>query len=170
LALRYNPREILLAGKQSSNSLWGPDIVTDKDKFDGCMKLAEFAIKNFHGRREYEWKITLGYWTILAAAIVSGDKIKAAVQAWVVLTSSLIFAIVWLRGVWVANANDKKRAFHYRDSAVTVLNDPEHKVVGEPEPIDCRNSEWWTGFLADWSSLFQLITTSALSIVLYRLL
>jgi hypothetical protein len=144
--------------------------MTDKDRFDGCMKIAEFAIKNFHDRREYEWKITLGYWTILAAAIVSKDATKVAVRPWMVLTSTLIFAIIWLRGVWVANSRDRSRAYHYRDAAARILIDPEYKLLEETQPINWRNNSWWVGFLADWSALFQLVTTFALAIVLCRLL
>src|SRR5205085_10674015 len=91
-------------------------LMNAKEKFDGCMKIAEFAINNFHGRREYEWKIALGYWTILAAAIASIEKIKSSVQPWLIVISSLLFVTLWLRGVWDANANDKNIAFHYKIS------------------------------------------------------
>jgi len=43
--------------------------MTQKDKFDACMKIAEYAVKNFHGRREFEWKVTLGFWALLVASI-----------------------------------------------------------------------------------------------------
>ena len=34
----------------------------DKDKFESAMRIAEFSIRQFNERRDYSWKISLGFW------------------------------------------------------------------------------------------------------------
>jgi len=46
----------------------------EKDKFDAYMRQADFNIKRFDERREYSWKVALGFWgAIIGSAAVFGD-------------------------------------------------------------------------------------------------
>ena len=41
----------------------------EKKQFDALMALADFRLKRIFNRRDYEWKVTLGIWAIMAAGI-----------------------------------------------------------------------------------------------------
>ena len=45
-----------------------------KDRFDACCKLAEYWSGRHDARREYEWKVALGFWAVILAAVhYAGD-------------------------------------------------------------------------------------------------
>jgi hypothetical protein len=128
------------------------------DKFDACLRLAEFGASRHNGRREYEWKVTLGLW----AAIVTGIATfrGAALPPRLGLAVVLLYGFLWLRGVWVANAKDKHLSLHYLKQAQELLVSPTYTVERENFAIPWY--EWSFGFLSDWSMLFQLLATVGL--------
>jgi len=147
----------------------------DVSKFDACMKIAEYAANNFHGRREYEWKVTLGFWALLAAAIafVQHDPNGLAAKAiphWFVPASVIGFAFLWRRPTWVANENDKSMAHHFLFEAERIIHDPNYTPSYHPLKITIISVKWWIGFLSDWSPWFQLVTTGFLAAILYLIL
>ena len=150
--------------------------VKGKDKFDACMTLAEYAAKNFHKRREFEWKVTLGSWALLVATIAFVQQnpqgpVATAVPSWSVFLSVIAFAFFWLRATWVANDNDKSLAHHFLYAAEAMLHDPPLQTLGKrPPKLKIWNAKWWFGFLTDWSPWFQLITTGFLATLLYLVL
>jgi len=149
--------------------------MAEKDKFDACMQIAEYAAKNFHGRREFEWKVTLGFWALLAAAIafVQHDQqgiVAKAIPHWLVPASVVGFLFFWLRPIWVANDNDKSMAHHFLFEAERILHDPKRTLGHCPPKISVKTIKWWIGFLTDWSLLFQSITTGFLAVILYLIL
>jgi hypothetical protein len=128
-----------------------------------------------HGRREFEWKVTLGFWAILAAAIafVQHDQqgiVAKAIPHWFVAVGVVGFAFLWLRPIWVANDNDKSMAHHFLFEAERIMGDPGHGPRPHPSKISVASLKWWAGFLTDWSAWFQLATTSFLAIILYLIL
>src|SRR3990172_3969136 len=100
--------------------------MTPAEKLAACMRLAEFAATRHDGRREYEWKVTLGLWGAIIAAIATfrGESLPS----WLGPLTLLIFSFVWLRGVWVANEKDKALFIHYRTQAERLLTHPSHHV------------------------------------------
>ncbi len=78
------------------------------------------------------------------------------------------YAFMWLRGVWVANQNDKNRADHFRGEAEEIMQDPQHSIRSSPGKV--AGIERWVGFLRDWSMLFQLTASILLAIVALMLL
>ena len=144
--------------------------MTPKDRFDACMKIAEYGAHNFHGRRNFEWKVTLGFWALLAVSIafVKQDPAWMAQRPnllWFAPAGVVGYIIFWLRGIWVANANDKAIANHFLFEAEKILRHPGHMPVKLPAKISGRR--WLIGFLTDWSVLFQIITTAFLALIFY---
>ena len=82
--------------------------------FDKCMQIAEFAQKNQHDRRAYEYKIFISYVTLLVLGIWKADAISIHCY-WgiaVVLGSYLAY-LLWCVRLAVANHNDQFRRDWY---------------------------------------------------------
>lgn len=136
-----------------------------KEKFDAFMRIAEFSNKNFYERRQYEWKITIAFWALMVGMIglVINDKAPMLNREVVVFLSPVIvmfFTLSWLRGVWVANADDKSIAESFLHDAEVALRDESHTSSGIP-PKMCGLRKWF-GFLGDWAGVFQFVTTALL--------
>jgi hypothetical protein len=133
------------------------------EKFEACMRLAEFSATRHDGRRDYEWKVTLGLWAALVAGIAKfrGETLPTLLGP----LSVLSYAFIWLRGIWVANETDKQLSRHYRSQAEKVLVAPTHSIAARKVRIPWYC--WSFGFLFDWSMLFQLIATVALVLLAY---
>lgn len=158
--------------------------ITQKDKADICIKLAELAFKSFEARRSYEWKFSLSVWaTIIGVAKVLEGK---HLSIWVPIIISFVYGFLWLRGLWVANFNDKELVTHYRNQADNTIRNPSYVVEEAPKklqekymamknemqkPENMTNSpdkrklkslryKLLFGFLIDWSLLFQFVFTA----------
>jgi hypothetical protein len=147
--------------------------VDEKEQFESCLKMAEYSHRQFDGRRQYEWKITLAFWVAMLT-ILHKDWIGAVprvclgwwVGAW------FLFSWLWLRGIYVANRNDKIREKQFYELAA-------YKITGNlPRKIECKcrclnRLQQWTwfefcfGFLTNWSAQFQMAVTAAIMYVAY---
>ena len=132
-----------------------------------CQKQAEYYFELFKSRREYEWKITLGFWATLIASSSIIRDIKDSV--WVLFLLGIFFTIFWIKGIWVANFNDKSRAFHFLRQAELLITENAETIAEKPDQLNCTNLKWWFGFLIDWSALFQITFTLLIIIGLYKL-
>jgi hypothetical protein len=142
----------------------------DKERFDACMEIAKYGSNNFHGRRNFEWKVTLGYWALLAAAVAFVKQNPTWIEQrpyllWFAPISVLGFIVFWLRGIWVANANDKALGNHFLFEAEKIIHNPDH--MPETHPAKITGCRLFIGFLKDWSAWFQIITTGFLALILY---
>jgi hypothetical protein len=137
--------------------------MTAHEKFDSCIKLAEFGAARHDGRREYEWKVTLGLWGAIVAGIatVRGQPLPG----WVGYATVLAFSFLWLRGIWVANEKDKRLSIHYREQAEAVLREDGQKVAEFKLALPWYKQLF--GFLLDWSMVFQIATTAGLVLLAY---
>jgi len=147
--------------------------MSGKEKFDAYMKMAEFGWKSFDGRRQFEWKVTLGFWGLLVTTAVFALKLKEPDSletiAWLkclVPISVLLHAFVWQRGVWVANRNDKAIAEHFLKAADSVVRDPGFVTDAMPSKLEWKSLKWGFGFLGDWAQLFQVLATVLFAIAL----
>ena len=137
-----------------------------EDQINALLKQAEFWHELFNGRRNFEWKITLGLWAVILTtiSIYITDDYEKHIDWWIFLIP-IGLHIFWLRGVWVAHQNDKKRMYHYQNQAESLLINNNHEIEKQPKRISCDELEWWFGFLGDWSMTFQLLTTIGLTIL-----
>lgn len=123
-----------------------------KEKFDGCMKQAEFLTQKFYNRQAYQWKITIGLWTALIAS--TGfllDKDIHPSLGWVIgteLSFYVIYILVWVRVIAARNRNDQSRANHFRDEAEKLLFGSAHTVPPRYGFIDQY-----------WAHIFEVVTT-----------
>jgi hypothetical protein len=135
----------------------------EKDKFDACLALAEFSGDRFDSRRDYEWKVTVGFWTLLAVSIAFLFE-KSVRIPWWFIPVIIVLHCVWLRGVNVGHRNDVRRAFHFRQEAEFCLLHDDHVIVESPAVLQPSELAWWFGFLGNWATLFETLTTTALTL------
>ncbi len=43
--------------------------MSSKDRFDACLKLAEFGAGRWDARRQFDWRLTFALWALLVASI-----------------------------------------------------------------------------------------------------
>jgi hypothetical protein len=142
-----------------------------KDRFDRCMKLAEFAAGRWDARRSYEWKLSLGLWALLAAAIHS-LRVEA-VPGWIPAVIILLY-VFWMNNVWWANYLDRMMMRAYRRQCTMLLNADgivyEDKYYVRAFPLLHENPKInrLFGFLMDWAVLFQIAVTTLLVLLAYH--
>ena len=136
----------------------------DNTLFDKCMKQAEYFAGRWDARRNHEWKMTISLWTLLAAAIGFLSS-KGRLELWMIFIPIGLHAL-WLHGVWIANDFDKRLGRYYQNQAQKLLFDPSRKL--EPVPVEPSFVARHLKSLADWSMLFQLLATIALSLLVWR--
>ena len=130
---------------------------------EALIELAKLSASRHDERRKYEWKVSFAFWALLIGAIIKKEDL--CLQGINVLFGILIgalYAFLWLRGVWVANKNDKNLSDHFRDEAVAKLQQPTSPISSPPGKIRFFSFRYWFGFFLDWAMLFHLIVTVVL--------
>jgi hypothetical protein len=153
-----------------------------KEVFESCMRQAEYFSSRFNDRRKYEWQTTVALWTLLAAGIKFAP---GNIPAWIPMPLVVAYAMLWLRGVWLANDKDKQMAHYYRCTAERLLLQMEPTLKKPAKLQILENEAWagkikssllqnryfrfWFGFLLDWSMLFQLSSAIVLVVLFYEI-
>jgi hypothetical protein len=133
-----------------------------KDRFDACYKLAEFWSGRHDARREYEWKVALGFWAVIVAAVHYAGDIRGTI-VWnrchtmigvVVIWG--VYCTFWLFPLWSRNKQDTKQSFFYLEQATLYQAEPERVI----QPIDYKDLRpGFAEFTRDWAVRFHMITT-----------
>jgi hypothetical protein len=128
-----------------------------KDRFDAAMKLADFIAQRVTDRRQYEWKITLGLWAVLAAApLYVRTKPPAVVLALGLAVLVLAFSFLFIRPIAIEHGTDSEDMFaHYHAAEDIAGLAPQHRKIKRIGP-------WW--------GLFQVATTVVLAVGAYYLI
>jgi ABC-type bacteriocin/lantibiotic exporter with double-glycine peptidase domain len=149
--------------------------MNEKTDFDSYVKLSNFFASRHDRRREYEWKISFGFWALIIGATLHKSNLpyilKEHVRAGIVSgVIGLLFTVTWIRGVYVANEKDKEASFFYLDEATRLLRKRRH--LHSENRIDKWVKNWkrpfykfWFAFLFKWSSLFHFIVTLILIVI-----
>ena len=135
------------------------------------LRLYEKQLDSWNRRRDYEWKITILFWT---GAIVStgfiADKFKFEQMhifpyiVICVIVLWLAFVFLWLKGVWTANEKDKNWASVYRsriEAQIGMIREEDVEIYKKPS---------WSEFIADYSMRFQALFTFVLLILIWYML
>lgn len=135
---------------------------SEKDRFDSCMKQADFFCQRVYNRQQYQWKVTLGLWALIAAGVsVSWEK-SIALSPLVVAAVPLMYGFLWLRPVAFHNLNDQISAAHFRNQAEIILTKRASTTMPKPPKMTCKDWEWWLGFFCNWAHFFEFTTTASL--------
>jgi hypothetical protein len=145
--------------------------MTPEERFDASIKLAEFSAGRWDARRSYEWKLSLGLWALLAAAIHSFRVDH--IPAWLPLASIGLY-VFWMNNIWWSNYLDRMMMRAYREHCTDLLNQagPVYLQLYKPKLArwlaEHPRTNRFLGVFADWSSLFQIVVTSVLIFLAYR--
>lgn len=100
--------------------------MSDKDKFDGFMKLADFRMNVRIERRQLAWRVSLGLWIALAAGMIAFKNAQVHVpQGVLILILVLVVAghgWLWVFGNWWRNERDAKQAYRMTAEAEALLD------------------------------------------------
>jgi hypothetical protein len=137
--------------------------MTHKEKFDCCVKLAELSQQRHNNRQAYEWKVSLSLWAAILVSATVLENIKLAL--WVPFVIPSLYAMFWLRGLWVSNEYDKLRHKHYRKQASKLLIDPEHNIIQFSDNL--KGCKKHLGFISDWAMQFHFLATLCLCLLVW---
>jgi len=101
--------------------------MSNKDRFDALMNLANFYREVRGARILREWRVTFGLWAALATIAISAVSIKAI--PYCIIVAFVIVAIVlqlsWLLFHFSVHEKEAKRMYSYRDRAACLLTPDE---------------------------------------------
>ena len=127
------------------------------------MKLFETAWTNFDRRRAYEWKLSLGIWTALAAFIALAlreETMDLSEHEWILAVPACLILLIqgfFEYRVILANKVDQKRAHLYEKELNEVAG---ISFIGTPvQPAIHRVVRGWHGW---WSLLIHVAITLVL--------
>ena len=105
----------------------------DKDRFDRYMKLADFRLRRWDGRRNNEWKMSLAFWGLLiAAGNLLSSRVGICLFTIVLVLSVVIYVSLWSLPNLTKNDEDMDMAFYYSDHAERLLYSKEtEKLLAE---------------------------------------
>ena len=122
-------------------------------RFDELIKLAELAAARHDARRDYEWKIVIGFWVAMLMTLHKDWVYPERLHwAWFVL-AVVFFSMTWVWGVFHANSNDKARYERYLQEAEAILKLPKDGR----KPL----------IRGLWAALFQIGATAIIAGLIY---
>ncbi len=140
------------------------------DKLEALIELAKLSSSRHDERRKYEWQVSLAFWALIIGAIVKKNDLHlSCIDSRIGFLIGSLYALLWLRGVWVANNNDKRSSDHFRNQALTIMQNPMSSITPPPDKIKRCSFKYWFGFLCDWAMIFHFIVTVTLIVLFYRI-
>lgn len=146
----------------------GPvDQLSTRERYDGCLRLADHWYNRFQSRRQFEWKVAFGLWTLLLAGIRFLREQNNLLPKSFFIAVGLAYSFLWLRGLWVANESDKQMANHFATQAQQILREPDYRLPPQIAVPQLTHREWLLGFATSWGTLGQFMTTIGLLAAAY---
>ncbi len=116
------------------------DQIDAKAKVDSHLKLYERQMAHYENTQGIEWKISIGVWTLLAAAIYWAAQNAAAPKPFAVESCLVVVVFlfpllhaVWLWRIHESEEFDKRLWSRYRTAARAILLSPDHVPEDEKE-------------------------------------
>ncbi|HET7264701.1 MAG TPA: hypothetical protein VFL28_08525 [bacterium] len=154
--------------------------MSQKERFDAFMHLANFHFACWRMRQGLEWKISVGVWALLAAltagTVYIPDTPPTFMIVIILLAIVLGHAVFWVGPIRVRNDHDKDMALHYTESAERILS-PDLPIAVHRRPSRVAGffhneypwAERWRTMGANfqiwynWGATFQVTATLALA-------
>ena len=138
-----------------------PPTSFDQDRFEALMRLAEFSTSRVDKRREFEWKVTLGFWGVIVLACQS-DLPRNGITLVTALLVLVLYSFGWLAPLMRRNLWDTDEAFAMRNRAAALLD--LQPSAGAPTPPKSKLGRIWNRSIlaSNWSARFQTLITALL--------
>jgi len=142
-----------------------------KDQFDACMKQAEFFSERVRNRQTYQWKITIGLWTVLLVSTGFLFDKQVTIPRWFGPLIFVCYTFIWVRAVALRNHRDHAAAHHFRREAEMILTGSKRNGVRSlpDEAKYIKAVRWCFQFLIEWANVFEVATTGFIIWVAYSL-
>jgi hypothetical protein len=144
--------------------------LSDKDKVDAYLTLYARQMDHFEKTQSIEWQVTIGVWTLIAAAIAWAHSLTNAelgsgthAVLRIVLLVIPLFHLVWLILLRGSKSFDKRLWTRYRAAARALLLAPD------TVPTDETRSEPRIWVTVTWLVLEFSVTLMLVFILLVRL-
>src|SRR5208283_5900651 len=103
----------------------------DSERFEACMKQAEYFARRCDDRRSYQWKVTLGFWTALLLAIGKLWGTSTRIPGCLLLAAFGGY-LIWVHYVYGRNKDDGAKSRYFATQAENILVTPSTRI--EPSP------------------------------------
>ena len=141
--------------------------MTEKEKVDCYMEFFKEYLKRFDGRRIFEWKFNIAFWTailLFAGLMLKGVIKPEALPSFEVIFKGhvFVFAIyvfLWSGCLHRANAYDKSYGFEYKKAVEEFILNDSVTLVKVEEP-----KKKYFGPLLRWAPLSEIMITVLLLI------
>lgn len=154
--------------------------MTEKDLFDAQMKLADYHSQKVYNRQQYQWRVTIGLWTVLLAtgAFLYGKNLGALARQILCGSSAVVFFVytfVWVRAVAIRNFDDQAAARKFSEAAEKrtwiTKNRPTRLLAENKETLYERLRRhrvclWWFHWFFVWAHLFEVVTTALILVLM----
>lgn len=100
--------------------------LTDADRVDALLRLADLRLGRWRYRTKVEWRFTLALWSFPIGGATFLKLHGIALSAWafafvaIALLGVWIIHVAWVRAIWLSNEMDIRTAFHFAEHAEKV--------------------------------------------------
>jgi hypothetical protein len=136
--------------------------MTDKERFDALMKLAELQSDIREKRREIEFKVSIGLWAITSGAVA---YLKGRPVWWSLLLLAVIVLMHswwWVRTHYNSSERDAKQIRYYMEHALLIVRPGSVDSPAERLPIP-KFGPW--DFLRHEPLRFEVAVTPVLGLI-----
>lgn len=144
--------------------------MTDNEQFISLMKLSDFRFARWRDRRTYEWRTSVGLWTLLAAAIIylKPTGYPALATLGILLVIGVVgHAWFWVRTNWISAEMDIKTAFYFAEHAEKLVLSDAPDPGGRLNPMKFKNQNNGWQFLSAGVCQFQVFASAFLASSLF---
>ena len=136
--------------------------MTDKERIDALMKLAELQSDIREKRREIEFKVSIGLWALTASAVayLKGHPVRWSLVLLAVIV--LMHSWLWVRTHYNSSERDAKQVHYYMDHAFLIVRPGCAPYPGDQRP-DPKFGPW--AFLKHEPLWFQVTVTPVLGLI-----
>lgn len=166
----------MLEGKQNMDE---EKKMSEKERFDAMMKLAELRLERWKQRRDTDWKVSLTFWALLvgiSAYWVSGKVsplhhnscLMVFIYLILVLLIVIAWSYFWVRPNFNSSKLDLETCFHFFDHAALIVY-PEDAVAPQKQrPVPGKfESEQGCKFIRKDFCQAQVIITLVLAVITF---
>jgi len=152
--------------------------MSDEQICNMYLELSQLAYKQYHDRRELEWRIHITIWTFLAliANFFISNNIHLENYAYGIIVFFLLH-FIWIIKIWKGEILEQHLSICYRDKAEELLIQ-SRKSLSTALPLKCKDYAqskipcWIDKCFnsRDWWLVIELVTTLILCIGVWHLI
>lgn len=140
-----------------------------RNRFESIFQLYDLSNKQFNERRNYEFKVSIGFWTVLVAAIAGSISLAELTSVpngncWLLVVAIIItfLHVLWIFGLYIVAHRDRLRGISYETKLKKIADVGDFDK--ETEDYIQRVNE--SRLIKIWAVFFNVSVTALLALVL----